>query len=74
MSRMTRLIVIFAGAVMSLIGLLHLTLQPAYAGGSVTNCSNDTDFTNVLSTGGLVTFNCGGPATIKERRGRRLAR
>lgn len=46
--------------------LLLLALSaaaPAQAGGTVTNCSNDTDFSNQLVGGGTITFNCG-TATI----------
>lgn len=44
--------------------LALLPLAPvAQAGGVVTNCSDDTDFSNKLSGGGTVTFDCG-TATI----------
>jgi predicted outer membrane repeat protein len=36
-----------------------LVSAPVDAGGVVTNCSNDTDFSNQLAGGGTVTFNCG---------------
>lgn len=36
---------------------------PIFANGTVTNCSNDTAFTNALSGGGLVDFSCP-PQTI----------
>lgn len=35
-------------------------LPPALAGGVVTNCSNDTQLSSLLSSGGTITFNCGG--------------
>ncbi len=39
------------------------TATAAQAGGVVTNCTNDTEFSNKLVGGGVVTFNCGS-ATI----------
>lgn len=39
------------------------TAAPIFAGGTVTNCSNDTAFSNALGGGGLVDFNCP-PQTI----------
>jgi len=36
---------------------------PVLAGGTVTDCGNDTQFSNMLSSGGTITFNCG-TATI----------
>ena len=39
------------------------TATDAHAGGVVTNCNNDTEFSNMLVGGGTVTFNCG-TATI----------
>lgn len=45
----------------TLLAALTWFAQPpmAHAGGQVTNCSNDTDFSNKLVGGGTVTFNCG---------------
>ena len=43
--------------------LLILDVAPASAGGTVTNCSDDTDFSSQLSGGGTINFSCG-PATI----------
>lgn len=40
-----------------------LGTQPVSAGGTVTNCTNDTDFNNKLAGGGAVNFSCG-TATI----------
>ncbi len=41
--------------------LLWLALPAAAnAGGVVTNCSNDAQFSTLLASGGTVTFNCGG--------------
>lgn len=51
------------GLLASLALLATLTAAPAFAGGVVTNCSNDTDFSNKLAGGGTITFNCGA-ATI----------
>src|SRR5579859_1142325 len=42
---------------------LMLDVAPAAAGGTVTNCSDDTDFSNKLSSGGTIDFSCG-TATI----------
>src|SRR5687768_9219593 len=39
------------------------TLTTTFAGGMVTNCSNDAQFSSLLASGGTVTFNCG-PALI----------
>ena len=39
------------------------TATDAHAGGVVTNCNNDTEFSSMLVGGGTVTFNCG-TATI----------
>lgn len=35
------------------------TAAPAHAGGTVTNCADDSQFASLLAGGGLVTFNCG---------------
>ncbi len=35
------------------------TAAPVHASGTVTNCANDTDFSNKLAGGGAVDFNCG---------------
>lgn len=56
------LLTVLASLLLALCGAL-----PVYAGGIVTNCSNDTDLKAKLAGGGLVTFNCNGngsPATI----------
>ena len=51
-------------AAVLLVALAALLVSvPVDAGGTVTNCANDTDFSNQLSGGGTVTFNCG-TATI----------
>jgi hypothetical protein len=42
---------------------LMLDVAPVAAGGTVTNCSDDTDFSNKLSSGGTIDFSCG-TATI----------
>lgn len=41
----------------------HSNAAPAQAGGTVTNCSDDSDFSSKLAGGGTITFNCG-TATI----------
>lgn len=46
-----------------LVGVSWLTAAPTHAGGTVTNCANDTQFSSMLAGGGTVTFNCG-TATI----------
>ena len=54
----------FALAASLLLGVTLLIItRPADAGGVVTNCSNDSDFSSKLAGGGTVTFNCGA-ATI----------
>ena len=41
--------------------LLGLAMPPlASAGGVVTNCSDDAQFSGLLASGGTITFNCGG--------------
>ena len=35
------------------------TVHPAQAGGVVTNCSSDSQFSSLLAGGGTITFNCG---------------
>ncbi len=51
-------------AVVLLLALVLLLVRsPAGASGTVTNCANDTDFSNKLTGGGTVTFSCG-TATI----------
>ncbi len=37
--------------------------EPLFAAGTVSDCSNDTQFSSMLSSGGTITFNCG-TATI----------
>src|SRR4029077_8033825 len=43
-----------------LIVVFTANVPTTHAAGVVTNCSNDTDFSNKIAGGGLVTFNCGG--------------
>src|SRR5512135_2832019 len=53
---------VFLLPIVAFVTVLFLTLNngPASAGGGqVTNCSDDTDFSNRLAGGGLITFNCG---------------
>jgi hypothetical protein len=61
----TRIIKFIFGAMIALAIalLLFLTPTPARANGMVTNCSDDTDFSNKLAGGGTIAFNCG-TATI----------
>lgn len=47
------------GMVMLLV-LFAAVLPRAWAAGVVTDCSNDTQFSSLLSGGGTITFNCGG--------------
>lgn len=57
-------VTILSPAFLSLLLLLaysHAT--PVIAGGTVTNCTNDTEFSSLLGGGGTITFNCG-TATI----------
>ncbi len=61
--------IIRSSAILSLLGLflsVFFVIPPkAYAGGTVTNCTNDTDLHAQLEGGGTVTFNCGSvPVTI----------
>ncbi|MEO8457360.1 MAG: choice-of-anchor Q domain-containing protein [Chloroflexota bacterium] len=49
-----------------------LITSPAAAGGTVTNCANDTDFSNQLAGGGTVDFNCG-TATVSFSATRTIA-
>lgn len=45
--------------------LLGRGALPVRAGGVVTNCSSDAQFSSLLAGGGTITFNCGaGPHTI----------
>jgi hypothetical protein len=39
--------------------MLALPASPVQAGGTVTNCTDDTQFSSLLAGGGVVTFNCG---------------
>ena len=43
-----------------LVTLCAAVLPRAFAAGVVTDCSNDTPFSSLLSSGGSVVFNCGG--------------
>lgn len=61
MIRTTSYIVLVSLA-LGVLALLQLS-RVAQASGVVTNCSDDTDFSNKLAGGGTVTFNCG-TATI----------
>lgn len=55
---------IAAAVIVMLVVLTALTgASPAFAGGTLTDCSNDTDFSNKLTGGGNVSFSCG-TATI----------
>lgn len=54
---MTRALILVASA------FAAFTATDVYAGGVVTNCTNDTEFSNKLVGGGTITFNCG-TATI----------
>src|SRR5262245_40987928 len=63
---LTRLTLV-ALVLVALVGFVLRQTQLAEAGGVVTNCANDTELANLLNSGGLITFNCGGthaPATI----------
>ncbi len=58
----------FISLALAAIGIVAIALllsKPVQAGGgTVTNCSNDTELTNKLAGGGSITFSCGGPQTI----------
>lgn len=43
-----------------LLGIFFGSLPPALAGGVITNCTDDAQFSLLLSGGGTLTFNCGG--------------
>lgn len=60
-SKRSHIVALIAPIILVLIALS--TAAPTYAAGIVTNCSNDTDFSNKLAGGGTITFNCG-TATI----------
>ena len=53
-----------AGLLASMVWSVLGGAQVAHADGTVTDCSNDIDLTVQMSSGGLVTFNCNGPAPI----------
>jgi hypothetical protein len=48
-----------AAVLAALLLVLFAFVAPVQAGGVVTDCLTDTDFSNKLAGGGLVTFNCG---------------
>lgn len=55
---------IIAAAIVMLVALSALTgTTPVFAGGTVTDCSNDADFSSKVTGGGAVIFSCG-TATI----------
>jgi hypothetical protein len=64
---------VFALTLIVVLWLILARAAPAQAAGVVADCSSDTDLTNKLVGGGLVTFNCGGThsaATIQMGSGK----
>ncbi len=66
MRKLQRIILTIVGALLALSGLMIVVggSPVARASGSVVAPCTDAGLTTALTGGGLVTFNCGGPATI----------